>query len=248
LDHLKQQFFPEILFKKWTPVNSPQQAVMSSPPLDQARLSILMKGATGPNSNEPPLSHTQGQDYLLCGRYPDYRMLIRESLISVFSPCVSTRESIERIIQHGPLVVVLAIGTDYWVKNLQELSQIQAISFDMKLVRATTSPLYFIENHGIETVSTLSNYSETERALMIIWPMCNMMSTTTRDLVEKDEQLILSFTGKKIILIGDVEYNPLNRDPTVKNYLTANYECVDTIALPNWHEFNNSVTFWSKLG
>lgn len=246
LEHLDQQFLPNALFKKWTPVEDPKQAVMSAPILDQARLSIMMKGATGPQSNEPPLSQTKPHNYLMCGRYPDYRMLIRESLVGVFSPCVPTNDAIYYITQCSPLVFVLNTGGDYWVKNIQE--SIQSITFDMKLVRSTCSnftPPYFIPNTGIDIVQSLNNL--TDRTLVIIWPMCNMISTSSRESVEKDEQLLLSYQGNKIILIGDINYNPLTRPTTIKDHIQTNYECIETISLPNWREFENSLTVWVKL-
>ena len=248
LEHLNQQFLPDTLFKKWTPVDDPKIAVMSAPILDQARLSIMMKGATGPQTKEPPLSHTQPHNYLMCGRYPDYRILLRESLVGVFSACVPSINALNYIVQNTSqyIVIVLNIGTDYWVKNIQEINK--SVTFDIKLVRSTCPnfyPPYFIPNTGIEVVQSLTTFNE--RTLVMIWPMCNMISSSSRELVEKDEELLLSYRGNKIILIGDINYNPLTRATTVKDYIQSNYECIETMPLPNWKEFENTVTVWVKL-
>jgi hypothetical protein len=263
LSHLQAQLIPESLFYQYklpTATSTPQEAVMNAPLIEQAHLSILMTAATG-ETKEPLLCTASHQPNVFhCTRYSEYRMLIREPMVALFSACVPTDEALTLITtQKQNLLFVLGIGADYWARNIQEVSSRRQPSspppLEMKLVRSTSSAHiapYFLDQTSagpstrIETVTSLQPLSS-NHTLVMIWPMCNMISTSSRELVEKDEELLLSYAGKTIVLIGDVNYNPLNRPPTVRGHLLEKYECIETVALPNWREFENTVTVWSRL-
>jgi hypothetical protein len=266
--HLQTQYIPNSLFYEYIPSTNPQEAIMNSPLIEQARLSILIKAVDGERAaNEPLLCRvSHHQNYLRCIRYIDYSRYIREPIVTIFSPCIPTTEALIFILNQigssqQKLLFVVGMGADYWVRCLQEMSLTLQRSgttaahttlVDMKLVRSTCSTHiapYFLDQPStrLETVTTLQPFS-THHTLVMIWPMSNMISTSSRDLVEKDEELLLSYEGKRIVMIGDVNYNPLHRSPeTVKNYLYEKYECVETIMIPNWREFENTVTVWSRL-
>lgn len=255
LEKLKKEFLPKALFKRWTPVDNPQQAVQSAPPVDQARLTIIMTAATGPNSKEPPLSRNITDDFMLCGRFPDYRMLIRETLVSVMSTSIPSSFAIDRILEEKKIIFLMNIGADYWLRcireRMKELKEQNPENFNepqISLVRTNDegyAPVYFDTEETIGIMDSIGNFSDS--TLVVLWPISNMMSTTTKDLVEKEEHLVSSFTGEKIIAIGDVNYSPSGAPLVAQQYVKANYECVDTVALENWETYEHSLTVWTKL-
>jgi ankyrin repeat protein len=254
LTKLKKDFLPEQLFKQWRPVDNPQLAVQSADPIDQARLTIIMTSTTGPNTKEPPLSRNVTDDFMLCGRYPDYRMLVRETLVSVMSTSVPSSFAIDRILQEKKIVLLMNTGADYWLDCLRERmnegkdQQEDATSTAITLVRTNDegyAPLYFETQETIGIMDSVANLSDS--TLVVLWPISNMMSTTSKELVEKEESLVVSFTGEKIIVIGDVSYSPPGAPLLAQQHLKANYECIDTVSLDNWETYDHSLTVWTKL-
>jgi tetratricopeptide (TPR) repeat protein len=255
LTKLKKEFLPEELFKQWRPVDNPQLAVQSADPIDQARLTIIMTSATGPNTKEPPLSRNVTDDFMLCGRYPDYRMLIRETLVSVMSTSVPSSFAIDRILQEQKIVLLMNTGADYWLQCLRErMSECKAqneettVATDITLVRTNDEgyvPVYFETQETIGIMDSVANLSDS--TLVVLWPISNMMSTTSKELVEKEENLLCSFTGDKIIVVGDVNYSPPGAPLLAQQHLKANYECIDTVSLDNWETYDHSLTVWTKL-
>jgi ankyrin repeat protein len=256
LAKLKKEYLPEALFKQWRPVDNPSLAVQSAPPQDQARLTIIMTSATGPNTKEPPLSRNVTDDFMLCGRYPDYRMLIRETLVSVMSTSIPNSFAIDRILQEKKIVLLMNIGADYWLRCIRErmveLKQQQAENFDdqieITLVRTNDegyAPPYFDSEQTIGIMDSIANFNEA--TLVVLWPISNMMSTTTKELVEKEDNLITSYGGDKVIAMGDINYSPPGAPLVAQQFLKANFECVDTVSLENWETYNHSLTVWTKL-
>jgi ankyrin repeat protein len=258
LAKLKKEYLPEALFKRWTPVDNPAQAVQSASPQDQARLTIIMTSATGPNTKEPPLSRNVTDDFMLCGRYPDYRMLIRETLVSVMSTSIPNSYAIDRILQEKKLILLMNIGADYWLhcirERIAELKQQQGEedsddhNIEITLVRTNDEgyvPLYFDTEQTIGIMDSISNFNDS--TLVVLWPVSNMMSTTTKDMVEKEDNLITSYGGDKIIAVGDVSYSPPGAPLVAQQFLKANFECIDTVSLENWETYDHSLTVWTKL-
>lgn len=257
LEKLRKEYLPNALFKQWRPVDNPQLAVQSSAPLDQARLTIIMTAATGPHSKEPPLSRNVTDDFMMCGKFPDYRMLIRETLVSVMSTSIPSKPVLELILQEKKVLFLMNNGADYWVNCLyevqKELNNVNEENnnnneFNLNLIKTNHEgyvPFYFDVKESVGIVENLTEFSD--YTLVVLWPISNMISTTTKDFVESEEKLISTFTGNKIIAIGDVDYHPAGSEVVAQQFLKANYECIDTIGLENWETYTHNVTIWSKL-
>lgn len=243
---LLENNIPDALFKKWTPVDNPQQAVMSATPLDRARLQIMMTSVTGPVEGEAMLSRSVEDDFMYCGKYPDFRMFIREPLVSVFSTCIPNDVALSAIAGVGKSVLLMNTGADYWLKLLEENAGDNAL--DIAQVRATDTPNpppYFDSKNAVAVVDSLADFSE--RTLVALWPMSSMVSLSSKEEIERDMNLITTFTGSKMVIIGDVDFTPLGAPTVAKDFVKNGYECVETIPLENWPTYNYSVTIWSKI-
>lgn len=247
-DSLMENNIPDALFKKWTPVDNPQQAVMSATGLDRARLQIIMTSVTGPVEGEAMLSRSMSDDFMYNGKYPDFRMFIREPLVSVFSTCIPNETALSAIAACGKSLWLMNTGADYWVKMIED-SEGDKVP-DMMLARGTDKPNpppYFDITNAVAIVDSFAGDSFAERTLVTIWPMTSMVSVTNKEEIERDMNLIASFTGNKIVIIGNVDVSPTGAPTTARDFVKDNFECVETIPLKNWTTYSNSLTIWTRI-
>jgi tetratricopeptide (TPR) repeat protein len=239
---------PESLFKKWTPVDNPQQAVMSATPLERARLQIIMTSVTGPVEGEAMLSRSMQDDFMYCGKYPDFRMFIREPLVSVFSTCIPNDAALTAIAGAGKGVFLMNTGADYWMKLLEEKEKEESSPLDILQVRLTETPNpppYFESKSAVAVVENLADFGD--RTLITLWPMSSMVSVSSKEEIERDMQVITTFTGSKMVIIGDVDFTPPGAPTMAMDFVKNGFECVETIPLKNWPTYNYSVTIWNKI-
>lgn len=262
-----QKALPDALFKLWRPVEDPRKAIMDSSLDDQSRLSILMTAIAGPNAKEPLLCKSNGDDFMRCSRYPDYRVLLLEPLTSVMSGCIPNKEALDVICSFENLIFPLTIngGTDYWlnvinkhkpdtgmvcVKLLNDVPENDPEKALKDLIKDT----FFKVEQTVGLVESLAPF--TSNTLLAFWPASQV---TMGDGVywERQDEFLTTFAGDRILILGnvDLEVNKFSHNveegseafTKAKAYLMANYKCVDTIALTNWQERNNSLTVWTRL-
>jgi len=260
-----QKAFPAALFKLWRPVDDPRKAIMDASLDDQSRLSILMTAIAGPNAKEPLLCKSNGDDFMRCSRYPDYRVLLNEPMISVFSSCIPNKEALDVICSIENLVFPITIngGTDYWVNVINKYKPdcgmvCVKLKDDVpqddpeKELKDKITDTFFKIDQTVGLVESLAPLSSNN--LLTLWPASQV---TMGDGVywDRQDEFISTFSGDKILILGNVN-TPITKATHAKDEgegftkakanLDANYTCVDTINLSNWQERNNTLTVWTR--
>jgi hypothetical protein len=260
-----QKALPAALFKLWRPVDDPRKAIMESSLDDQSRLSILMTAISGPNAKEPLLCKSNGDDFMRCSRYPDYRVLLLEPMTSVFSCCIPNKEALDVICSFENLIlpITLSGGTDYWlnvIKNHKPDCGIVCVKLKddipendpEKELKDKIADTFFKVDQTVGLVESLAPLSSNN--LLTFWP-ASQVSMGDGLYWDRQDEFISTFTGDKILILGNIDTPILKASHSkeegegfckAKANLTANYTCVDTIQLTNWQERNNTLTVWTR--
>lgn len=261
-----QKALPDALFKLWRPVDDPRKAIIESSLDDQSRLSILMTAIAGPNAKEPLLCKSTGDDFMRCSRFPDYRVLILEPLSSVLSCCIPNKAALDVICSFEKLIFPITIsgGTDYWVNVIKKYNaETDMVCVKLKDDIPATDPekelkekindTFFKIDQTVGLVETLAPFAENN--LLTFWP-ASQVSMGDGVYWDRQDEFIATFTGDRILILGDVDVDVTKTSHNAeeggtaftlaKAHLMANYTCVDTIALSNWQEKTNSLTVWTK--
>jgi tetratricopeptide (TPR) repeat protein len=260
-----QKALPEALFKLWRPVDDPRKAIMESSLDDQSRLSILMTAIAGPNAKEPLLCKSNGDDFMRCSRFPDYRVLLLEPMTSVLSCCIPNKEALDVITSFQNLVFPITIngGTDYWVNVINKHKPDSGMvcvklkddipdTDPEKALKDQINDTFFKIDQTVGLVESLAPFVDNN--LLTFWP-ASQVSMGDGVYWERQDEFIATFTGDRILILGNVDVAITKATHNVeegegffkaKAHLNANYTCVDTIKLCNWQEKNNSLTVWTK--
>ena len=256
-----QKSLPDALYKLWRPVDDPRKAIVESSLDDQSRLSILMTAIAGPNAKEPLLCRSKDDDFMRCSRFPDYRVLVLEPITSVLSCCIPNKEALDVICSFENLIFPLTIngGTDYWVnvinKHKPDTGMVCVKLKDdipendpEKELKDKIKDTFFKIEQTVGLVESLAPFSANN--LLALWP-ASQASTGDGMYWERQDEFLATFTGDRILILGDVDLvinNPEGEQTftKAKAHLNANYSCVDTIKLSNWQEKNNTLTVWTR--
>ena len=261
-----QKALPEALFKLWRPADDPRKAIVESSLDDQSRLSILMTAIAGPNAKEPLLCKSVGDDFMRCSRFPDYRVLILEPMISVFSCCIPNSEALDVICSFPNLIFPITIsgGTDYWVnvinKHKPDIDMVCVKLQDdvpdkdpEKELKDKINETFFKIDKTVGLVESLAPFSS--NTLLALWP-ASQVGMGDAFYWDRQDKFISTYSGDRILILGDVdschikkiltEENGADAFTKAKENLNANYNCVDTITLSNWQERNNTLTVWTR--
>lgn len=235
-----QDYIPASLFKQWTPVENPQEALQNGSATERAHLLIMMTAATGPLKNEPLFSRDSKSTFMTCARFPDYRLLMIEPLLTLFSTYVVTDSIIQVIKARTPLLHVFSRGTDYWVKHLR-LSGIDVTTLrrntiqevvDGPAVAAPQIVFNFVKDD--ESIVNYEDYdfeTSKDKTLFIVW---NIAAGDRLHMLQR-------FVGSTVILLGYLE---LEHESNV--YFESNFERQESIEVASWLPHSSTLSVWKR--
>jgi tetratricopeptide (TPR) repeat protein len=235
-------YIPQALFKEWTPVDNPQAAMAAASPLDKARLAIMISAATGPSKNDVLFSRDTNNNFMLCGKYPDYRLLMIEPLLTTFSSCVPTKPLLQLLQGHSPLVHVASRGSDYWVHQARVTGSDVSVVMRKVVLPDNVDPasvalpnvLTFIEDKDLPFLHEYDFSNDSNKTLFFMW---NIPPADRMDILNK-------FNGDKIIIFLHVDTESDESNVLLK----SKYTCSDTFVVATWLPNSTTVTVWQKKG
>jgi hypothetical protein len=159
---------------------------------------------------------------------PDQLAELRRKLVWAFSWAVPSREAVEEIVRHGPLIEIGA-GTGYWAWLLGQAGA-EVVAFDCTV----GAPPHWseVKRGGPEQISQFPGHT-----LFLCWPPLG------EPLAEECLEL---YEGPILLSIGEKGDGARTGDARFRNHLKDRFIEEREIALSRWPGYSDSLTIYRR--